>query len=340
MPLKLVPPRKGKTPYWAVRGTYLGKHVDRSTKTGKRSVALQLLKQWETEIERGQFSTEGRLTFAGAALAYMQAGGDRQYMTPLLEHFLETSVDEIDQFAIDRAAAQLYPTQSAATRNRQVYTPVSAVLKHSGIEGKLKRPKGWRGVQRVDWLEPEQAFRVFKAADAKIDAEFGLFLRTLCYTGLRLNEAMSMRIDKLNLQDGYAQVLNAKNGDVMGVYLPPTLVVALANHPRGLDRTGKLFRFVKCGRLYTWLRTIEKEAGVPNLTFHLLRHTWATWMRRYAGMDIAGLVATQRWKDPGSARRYQHVVVAEESRKAILLPVENLRTPRRRRSKLLKQKAS
>ena len=57
--------------------------------------------------------------------------------------------------------------------------------------------------------------------------------------------------------------------------------------------------------------------------FHTLRHTWATWMRRYAGLDTEGLVATGRWKDATSARRYQHLVVSEESRKAELLPVEN-----------------
>ncbi len=46
-------------------------------------------------------------------------------------------------------------------------------------------------------------------------------------------------------------------------------------------------------------------------------------MRRYAALDVQGLVASDRWKDATSARRYQHVVVSEESRKAELLPVEN-----------------
>jgi 23S rRNA maturation-related 3'-5' exoribonuclease YhaM len=43
MPLKLIPPRKGKTPYWSVRGTYLGQYVDRSTKAVRRAVAKQVL---------------------------------------------------------------------------------------------------------------------------------------------------------------------------------------------------------------------------------------------------------------------------------------------------------
>lgn len=325
MPLKLVPPRKGKTPYWAVRGNYLGRHVNRSTKTGKRALAKKILAKWEIEIERGEFAAKGELTFAGAAMAYMNAGGDRVRLKALLKHFGQKLLSQIDQAAIDAAAEKLFPDGTAPTRNREIYTPISAVLKHVGIDFKINRPKGWRGEERTDWLEPEQAFRAFSAADG-IDAEFGIFLRVLCYTGLRLGEAIALRIDKLNLQEAHAQVTNSKNGQVMGVYLPPVLVTALANHPRGLERAGeKVFRFVKCGRLYTLLRAVEKASGVKHLTFHLFRHTWATWMRRYAGMDIAGLLATDRWKDAASARRYQHVVVSEESRKAELLPVENVR---------------
>lgn len=322
MPLKLVRPRKGKTPYFAVRGTYLGKYIDRSTKTGKRAVAARILKQWQSEIERGEFPGEVRLTFASAALAYMQAGGERERMVKLLEYFGETPLSEIDQRRIDACAAELYPTQSAATRNRDVYTPVSAALKHAGVETKLRRPKGWRGTPRTRWLEKEQAFAVLKAADG-IDPEFALFLRVLLYTGLRMGEALRLKTDDLNLSQNFAQAFNSKNGEVMGVHLPPFLVTALANHPRGLDRPEKkLFRFVKCGRLYTILRNVEKKSGVPNLTFHLWRHTWATWMRRFGGADIAGLLATQRWKDASSVRRYQHVVVSEEAMRADLLPVE------------------
>src|SRR3990167_1020625 len=47
---------------------------------------------------------------------------------------------------------------------------------------------------------PEQAFRLFRSADA-VDAEFGLFLRVLCYTGLRLSEALNLRGDNVSLQE-------------------------------------------------------------------------------------------------------------------------------------------
>lgn len=201
------------------------------------------------------------------------------------------------------------------------------MLKHAGIELTLKRPKGWRGSARVDWLHPEQAFRIFAAADAK-DLEFGAFLRFLCCTGVRLGQALTLTCDKVTMGEAFAYVAETKNDDPRGVHLPPIVVAALANHPRGMERgKEKVFRFRKCGRLYTWLAEVKAAAGpdVAFCSFHTFRHTWATWMRRYAGLDTRGLVGTGAWRDEKSAARYEHVVVSEESRKADLLP-----TPKRK----------
>lgn len=324
MPLKLIAPRKGKTPYWAVRGHYLGKRLDRSTKARKKSLARKILQKWEREIERGEFSDKGELTFASAALAYMRAGGDETRLAPLLEHFREIPIQDVDQVAIDGAAAALFPEGSAPTRNREVYTPISAVLKHVGVDFKINRPKGWRGSERTDWLQPEQAFAAFDAARA-VDEEFGIFLIMLCYTGLRLSEALKMLVDKVQLDQAFAYAGKTKNGDPRGVHLPPIVIAALASHPRGLNRPGqRVFRFTKCGRLYALLRATQKACGVK-LTFHLFCHTYGAWMRRYGNLDTSGLIATGRWKDAASVRRYEHVVTSEESRKADLLPVDFVR---------------
>jgi hypothetical protein len=50
------------------------------------------------------------------------------------------------------------------------------------------------------------------------------------------------------------------------------------------------------------------------VSFHTFCHTWATWMRRYGGLDTRGLVGTGRWKSEKAAERYNHVVVTEETR--------------------------
>jgi hypothetical protein len=70
---------------------------------------------------------------------------------------------------------------------------------------------------------------------------------------------------------------------------------------------------------------------VAFLTFHIFCHTYATWMRRYGGLDTTGLIATGRWRGETSVRRYAHVIASEESQKAVLLPVPKLAGRRSRR---------
>jgi integrase len=320
MPLKLVPPRKGKSPNWTVRGTYFGRSVDRSTGTSKRALALQVVKAIERQIERGEFSERGEPTFASAAAAYMKRGGERTYLKRLLEHFGNKPLSQIGQAEVDAAAIELYPAGSPATRNRSVYTPVSAVIKHAGSRIDLRRPKGSSGNKQTAWLWPEEAEAIFAEAE-KIDPEFAALLIVLCYTGMRLSEALNLTWDNVRLADGFAFVPATKNDEPRAVFLPPVAVAAMGNLHGGIR--GCVFGFVKSGHLYSLLKACAFKAGIDlpeRSAFHIFRHTFATWMRRYAGLDTKGLVATGAWKDRRSADRYEHVVVSEEAQRAALLP--------------------
>lgn len=323
MPLTLKAPRIGKSPNWTIRGTYLGVEVDRTTGTDRKEVARKILKKIESEIERGSYAPAGAPTFEDACITYLRAGGDATFVGALKDHLGRTLLAKIGQEQIDAAAVALYPHGSPATRNRQVYTPMSAILKAAGIDTPLKRPKGSRGRRRLFFLQVEQAERVIDAT-YDIDEEFGIFCLTLLYTGCRLNELLGAQIEAMNLTEAWAFVAETKNDDPRLVHLPPVVVAEIANHPRGVDRKGKLFRFSKCGRLYTWLNTACERAGValpPRLAFHVFRHTWGAWMRRYAGLDTTGLVATGAWRDRQAASIYEHAIASEEAMKSDLLPV-------------------
>lgn len=342
MPYKLIPPRPGRSPCWSVRGTHCGVYLDKSTGLADEAKARQILRLWRDDAERGRLSRAGEPLFLDAVVAYLEAGGDGRFLgrfepatgawSGIAEKLGGTLLSGIDQRTIDRVAIELLPRATPATRNRQVYTPISAVLKHAGIDFRMRRPKGWRGIRRTDFMTPPQAFRLLKAATA-VDAEFGVFLTTLLYTGLRLSELCGLRCDKVELAEALAYAPRTKNDDPRTLYLPPVVVAALANHPRGLDRgSAAVFRFRKNGRLYTLMTAAKKRAG-PDLaavTFHTFRHTWATWMRRYGGLDTTGLVATDAWRDRTSAARYEHVVASEEARKAVLLPVDRKRNRKTR----------
>jgi hypothetical protein len=116
MPFKLVPPRAGKTPYWSVRGTYLGCYVNRSSGSREKAFAEKLLTKLKRDAERGVLSGPKAVGFAAAAAAYMKAGGDGKYLAPLIKHFLHTPIADIEQVMIDDAAVAIYPEATAATR--------------------------------------------------------------------------------------------------------------------------------------------------------------------------------------------------------------------------------
>ena len=346
MPLKLIPPRKGFSPYWTVRGTYLRVYINRSVKTGDRKIAAKILAKWKHEIECGSYVRKEDPTFASAALSYMQAEGEKRFLEPLLHHFKEIPLAHIDQAAVDKAAVTLYPDATPSTRNRQVYTPVSAILKHAGVEKSFARPNGANGTPRLAWLKPDDAFALLAAARARIaKAElrveeakprfkgaaragvrsarrFTALLVFLLYTGCRLSEALRVKPTDIDLQRSFAYVGKTKNGKPRPVHLPPQVVTELANIEFG--KNGVFGFSAKTGRLYTRLDEIATAAGIhipERVAFHIFRHTYGAWMRRYGGLDTSGLVATGAWKSRQAAAIYEHVDTTEEAQKSDQLPV-------------------
>jgi integrase len=196
--LKLKPPRAGKSPHWTIRGTHLGTRVNRSAKTGERRLAAKELAKVRDDIESGRYAKAGAPTFASAAVSYMQAGGDRRFLAPLIKHFGTSPLASIGQAEIDAAALALYPRASPATRNRQVYAVASVVIRRAGVALALKRPKGSQGAPRTDFLAPDAAFSLLDAA-AAVGADFGALCTFLLYTGARLSEALALRCDDVDL---------------------------------------------------------------------------------------------------------------------------------------------
>jgi hypothetical protein len=119
MPLTLRPPRKGKSPNYEIRGTYLRVAVERSAGTPDKKLALKVLNRIKAEIEEGKIKGGDGTTFLMALKAYLEAGGDGQFMRPIIELDGEHSlcnrlVADIDQTLLDLAAAALYPNAICA----------------------------------------------------------------------------------------------------------------------------------------------------------------------------------------------------------------------------------
>ena len=317
MPLYLEKPRPGRSPNWRIRGAYLGIRIDQSAGSTDRRVAAAILKKLKEQIERGAYAPAKGPTFASAMTSYLNAGGDARFLTPVLNHWGETPLAEITQERLDECAVTLYPDATAATRNRQVYTPISAVLKHAGVKEAFKRPKGSRSVPRVHWLRPEQLQRLLPACEAQ-NPRFGAMCLYMTVTGSRLGEACDLDWRDVNLADATATARDTKNGHDRIVHLPPVAVAALAN--LGEKPEGRVFGYRKSGRLYKLLSAAEKASGVTipaGISFHIFRHSYGALMKRLG----ADLVGTGAWKSKQAASVYEHIDATEEARKADLLPV-------------------
>lgn len=315
--LKLIPPRAGRSPNWTIRGTYLGVRVDRTAGTPDRAAARKVLARITGEIERGELSGRPELTFAAAALAYLNAGGCDRFLKPITDYFgPRTLAREVGQVEIDACAVALYPDATPATRNRQVYSPVSAILRHVGIRLNLRRPKGAEGQELTHWLTPDQA-RLMLANAKAIDEEFAAYLTLVLYTGARRSEALALEWATVDLTAASAFLTRTKNGKPRALHLPPPVVAALA----GLEKDRrKVFRWETPSGLYKLLAKVEEACGFP-IGIHMLRHTYATWMRGYAGLSPEELQRTGAWSSAKSLRRYDHIEALEVARAADALPM-------------------
>ena len=323
MSLKVYPPRKGVSKNYSIRGSVNGTRVDCSSGSDNRLEAEKKCREIERDIKRGRYNVETKMTFAQAAIRYVANGGDGKFLEKISKYFGSKPIESITNEDIETCALTLYPQCSNASRNRAVSTPVSAVMKAVGIERKVWRPKNAKGEERTFFFEPDEAARLLEAAH-KVEPEFGIFLTYLLYTGARLSEGLRLETRHLNLEQSRAYLTTTKNGKPRAMHLPTPLVAALANHPRGLNREGRVFRFVAGLSLNKKLRKAADMAGVyipEGIAFHAFRHSFGAWMRRYGGLDTSGLVATGAWTSHAAARRYEHTDVTVSARASDNFPI-------------------
>lgn len=346
MPIKLVTARNKKTKNIYLRGTHLGVKVDQSSGTPKRSVARRLRDELEDAIERGEYPPRAEApadreqpTFLSAALAYIEAGKRKRHLKRLIRYFGEKPLAEFDQAVIDTAAAELLPGCTPGARNAAVYTPVSAVLHHTlgeRLPFALKRPKGAKGRIVTDHFLPEDAFGVIDAAET-FEPVLAVLLTFLLHTGMRISEALALNREDLQLDKSVAWIRRVKGQPASQIKLSENLCAALKAHMASHE-SRRVFRFAYGGHLkFLLVRAKLTYLGLPCprrrpvgwrpprnrldwANFHSFRHTWASWMRFYGGLDIKGLVATGNWRDERSASRYVHAVARDEWDRVNLLP--------------------
>jgi integrase len=333
---------------WYLRGTLRGVSVRESCGTDDEKIAKEIRAKREWEIlQRSVYGIKASGTFIGAVAIYLENDGDARFLQPLIDHFGSTALAKIDQAGADTAALAIYPGLAPATINRQLYTPLSAVINMAASKDycapvKFKRPKLPKG--RVRWITHAEAFCLIEACAPHLKP----LVAFLFYTGARIGEALWLDWRNIDLQRGQVQFLDTKNGRDRGVPLHPDLVAILANLPHRdgcvFRKQGRLIkptgftprnsnsgepivpeyhlgepyapldaddpRDVSAGsRIKKGFKAAVSRAGITNFHPHDCRHTWATWHYQ-ENRDLNMLMHLGGWSSLSMVLRYAHVNVA------------------------------
>jgi integrase len=317
-----------------MRGTVRGISIEESTGTTEKAVAEEIRVKREAEIlTESVYGKSVTVTFAHAVADYLEhGGGATRFMQPVLDHFGTALLRDIDQHAIDTAAKKLYPNAGPATRNRQAYTPISAVLHHAAKKGWCPDPVIARPEQpdgKVIWIKPDQADKLIDACAEHLRP----LVVFLLYTGARTGEALWLDWSNVDIAMRQVTFPKTKNGEPRSVPLHPRVVEELAKlgHRTGdvfLTNRGKPYSRPKPdddadtsagSRISSGFRGACDRAGITNFTPHCCRHTWATWHYQ-KNRDLTKLQELGGWKTIEMVLRYAHTNVEHHADSINALP--------------------
>lgn len=324
MPLKLT--RRTGSPHWQITGSLRGVRVRESTGTSRREHAEALRSQRETEIlDRDVYGERATATFAEAVNLYLDLGGDRRYLAPLVLRWGTRQLAAITPLEIGRAGREIYAGAAASTLNRQLYTPLIAVLNTAAEAGlcpapKLRRPKVKRVLveaatdawiwtvldaqpKQGPWRPGSRSETRFLAARARLRA----LVLLMTTTGARVSEAVALRRRDVDFERARALLRTTKNGEPREIGLEPLVIEAL----RALPDHGPDAAILGYASRYTARQSLERAADAAGVARHSAhqagRHAFAARMLA-DGATLATLQEAGGWADIGIvARSYGHL---------------------------------
>lgn len=241
---------------------------------------------------------------------------------------------------------------SNSTKNRIMVTLHGILKRACKVYGLPANPAS--GIERhpvrltgdIDVFSPEEVWALVRAAASEQD---GAIFLTAAFTGLRRGELIALRwrdIDftgsVLRVRASYAggALTAPKSGKVRSVPLAPEVAQALAqlSHRElflgedDLVFSGELGDFLDGSALRRRYTAALKRAGLRQLRFHDLRHTFGT--RMIAKADIRRVQEWMGHADVQTTMRYLHYAPREEDARLVAeaFAVEGLERPAAERS--------
>lgn len=281
--------------------------------------ALKRLAAFEQkEIKRHLLGDEAVLTFADGVLLYPASAADAGFLETVVAEIGDTPIVAITPGIVRDLGPKLYPSASTDTWQRQVVSPVRAVINNAHDLGKCApiRVRGYTKAERLkqdrergkasrqpkspgswEWIN---AFR--KAAPPRLGA-LALFMFT---TGARITQSILIDDgDDLDLQNARVFLPEAKGHEAQWIDLIPSVVADLANiRPRNRRLFGYQYRW----SVYKPWRKACKDAGIEYIAPHAAgRHGFGTELIVRQHVDPVTAARAGRWSTPAvPLKTYAH----------------------------------
>jgi integrase len=305
--LKLIPPERGRSRFWRLRGTdtTTGKRIDQTTGFTTEREAKQVRDKIQRDILNGVLGRATR-SFTEAAISYVEArqptgsqrdaiiGAERKdgTVTPCLIDFFADITDcrKIDQDAVNAVVKLHFRTAKhgrpykPGTIVRALIQPLTCVLNYAHRQTWCDKPYFVRpkfNDNRSEYATVEQAGRLLRAASPE-NRRWYLFSML---EGTRASETLDLDWKDTWLESAWAVIRDTKNNEEdRGIALHPQVVEMLSRVPEA-ERVGKVFKSTRGegyaeaeggGRGKTGWNATKRRAGLPHLHFHDIRYTFGT----------------------------------------------------------------
>jgi integrase len=172
------------------------------------------------------------------------------------------------------------------TSANKVLTILKAALNLSWREGKIKSDDAWRRVEpfksvsaaRIRYLTVDEAKRLINACTPG----FRPLVQAALATGARYGELGSLQVHDFNVDAGTLAVRQSKTGRSRhivlteeGIHLFQRLAAGRTGEDLLLPKTGG-GPYRKSDQLKPMIAVCERAKIHPRISFHILRHTWAS----------------------------------------------------------------
>src|SRR5438128_2205714 len=307
---------------WCVGFVVNGRRVRETVGPNKRIAERVLSLRMTQVLENRYFPPNrqlGRMPFKDFAQMYLEREGpllkairtERNRVKRWIRDFACRPLGQITRAEVEAWRRERMNSCRPATINRDL-----SRLRHMlniAMEWELLEKSPMQGMKflrennaRTRYLSVGECHRLI---DSCMAPHIRAIVTVALHTGMRLGEILNLRWQDLDFSSGFILVRDSKNGQARQVPMDSMISTLLRSWPR-LSNQDIVFTSVLTGGRIVDIRAgflnACKRAGLTDLHFHDLRHTFASQFVM-SGASLFALQEILGHKSPAMAARYAHV---------------------------------